>query len=74
MIISLMKLKNALEAVEGEGWDGKTINYVLDAISRLKELNASLENVTVKGRDNIDALLGCMMGIDMIIGEEGGNG
>ena len=70
MQISLLKLKAALEKIDGDGWDGKTINYVMDAMDSLKALNESLENVSVKGRDNIDVMLGCMMSIDSIIGEE----
>lgn len=70
MNISLKKLKATLRNVDGEGWDGLTMNYLDDAIDSLGKLSESLENVTVKGRDNLDALLGCMVGIDMIIGEE----
>jgi len=73
-MISICKIKNSIREIDGEGWDEKTINNLDDAINSLRAVNASLENVSVKGRDNIDALLGCMLGIDMIIGEEDDNG
>lgn len=73
-MISICKIRNSIRGIDGEGWDEKTINNLDDAINSLRAVNASLENVSVKGRDNIDALLGCMLGIDMIIGEEDDNG
>lgn len=69
MNVSLLKIKDALIGIEGEGWDEHTINYVDAAANNLKALSDSLESVSVKGRKNMDALLGCMIGIDMIIGE-----
>lgn len=74
MKINLDVIKNSIRGVDGEGWDGKTINYIDDAIEQLEKLQESLENVSVKGRKNLDALLGCMMGIDMIIGKEEDDG
>lgn len=74
MTVNLTKIRNAISLIDGEDWDGETVNYILDAIDSLKKLNESLENVKVKGRSNLDALLGCMMGLDMIIGEEDENG
>ena len=35
----------------------------------LANLYASLDNLTVKGRDNLDILLGCMMAIEQKIAE-----
>ena len=70
MKVTINQIKDAIRKIDGEGWDGKAINYIDDAIDSLAKLKDSLENVSVKGRDNVDALLGCMMGLDMIIGEE----
>ena len=44
------------------------------AISELYSLLAELDEVEVKGRQNVDTLLGCMMALDAIIGKEGNNG
>lgn len=70
MEVNLLKIKNALVKIKGDGWDGHTVNYIDDAVNSLNKLKESLDDVSVKGRDNIDALLGCMVGLDMIIGEE----
>lgn len=40
------------------------------AISALEEVSESLEKITVQGREAIDKMLGCMMGIEQIIGNE----
>ena len=40
------------------------------AISALEEVSESLEKITVQGREAIDQMLGCMMGIEQIIGNE----
>lgn len=40
------------------------------AISALEEVSESLEKITVQGREEIDQMLGCMMGIEQIIGNE----
>lgn len=40
------------------------------AIAELRALLAELEEVEVKGRTNVDTLLGCMMAIEAVIGEK----
>ena len=40
------------------------------AISALEEVSESLEKIAVQGREAIDQMLGCMMGIEQIIGNE----
>ena len=42
------------------------------AVSALEELGESLEKITVQGREAIDQMLGCMMGIEQIIGNDEG--
>ena len=42
-----------------------------NAISELEELQKLLNEKEVKGRDDVDKLLGCMLGIDAIIGKDG---
>ena len=43
---------------------------VNEAIHTLQDLLAKLDEVEVKGRQNVDTLLGCMMAIEAIIGEQ----
>ena len=61
---NLKQLKFTLESL------GQKSDKVDTAIASLEELGASLENVSVKGRDAVDQMLGCMMGIEQIIGNE----
>lgn len=37
---------------------------------RLKAVRRTLEEIDVRGRDNIDKMLGCMITLDRIIAEE----
>lgn len=68
MGISLNKLICALKLL--------SVDYtkVNDAIASLSALQDELNDVEVKGRDKVDTLLGCMMAIEAIIGEDKPNG
>lgn len=63
-MISLYKIKTAL------GQLGADLQKIDDATTKLTELLADLDEITVKGRDNVDTLLGCMMAVEQIIGDE----
>lgn len=63
-MVSLNKIKAALMKL---GADSSKID---SAVAELTELLADLDEVGVKGRDNVDTLLGCMMAIEAIIGED----
>ena len=73
MKVTLEKIKRAIKAIKGDNWDDHTMNYLYDAISNLEKLQAALNEVKVSGRSNLDALLGCIIGLDMIIGKEEDN-
>lgn len=69
MDITLVRIKNAFERLEYI--DGEDAGVCLErAIEAVKDAQEALETISVKGRSNVDALLGCMMGLDMIIGKE----
>ena len=68
MNITLNKLIPALTSL---GVDTERIN---EAITALSCLLTALDDVEVKGRQQVDTLLGCMMAIETIIGKEGENG
>ncbi|MBO5967257.1 MAG: hypothetical protein J6S14_02025 [Clostridia bacterium] len=73
MDITLARIKRAFERTEI--LDGDDVApYFEAAIQNLEAARDALETVSVKGRVNIDKLLGCMMGIDMIIGEVNDDG
>lgn len=53
---------------------GVSAEHVELAINELLALLAELDEVEVKGRQNVDTLLGCMMAIESIIGKEDEHG
>lgn len=53
---------------------GVSCEHIHNAIMELESLLSDLNEVEVKGRQNVDALLGCMMALEAIIGKEGDNG
>ncbi len=52
---------------------GVNTEHIDKAIAELTCLLAELDEVEVKGRQQVDTLLGCMMAIDAIIGKDGEN-
>ena len=67
----MFTLKQLIPALISIGADTEHINT---AIAELTALLESLDEVEVKGRQNVDTLLGCMMAIEAIVGKDGGNG
>ena len=63
-MITLKQLIPALQTL------GVSVEHIEAAIDELRDLLAELDEVEVKGRQNVDTLLGCMMAIDAIIGEQ----
>ena len=69
-MVSLIEIKLALDGIQKEsGYDCAT-KYIDEAIERLKATQEALNTISVRGRHDVDALLGCMLGIDLIIGED----
>ena len=68
MGITLHQLVPALTSL---GADTEHINIAIDELTALL---ASLDDIEVKGRQNVDTLLGCMMTIEAIIGKGEANG
>lgn len=60
-------LKQLIPALINLGVSEEHINNALD---ELNALLAELDEVEVKGRQNVDTLLGCMMALEAIIGEQ----
>lgn len=67
----MVSLKQIAPALKVLGADDK---HVVTAIAELTMALAELETVEVKGRENVDTMLGCMMAIDAIIGTEANDG
>ena len=60
-------LKQLIPALISIGVDGE---HIEKAIAELNALLTKLDEVEVKGRPNVDTLLGCMMAVEAIIGEQ----
>ena len=63
-MVSLLQVKAAAYEL------GIDITHVEKAIVELRDFLDVLDGVSVKGRDNVDTLLGCMMAVEQIIGDE----
>ena len=63
-MITLKQIIPALQTL------GVSAEHIEAAIAELHGLLAELDEVEVKGRQSVDTLLGCMMAIDAIIGEQ----
>ena len=72
-MVTIYEIRKALENLDAESGD-KGLEYIDEAIANLQDAEQALNTVSVRGRVAVDALLGCMMGIDLIIGKEGENG
>ena len=66
MNVSLKQLIPALTTL------GVSVEHIELAIEELNTVLATLDEVEVKGRQRVDTLLGCMMAIDAIIGNQKG--
>lgn len=64
----MITLKQLIPALISLGVDETLVN---EAIKFLREMLVQLDEVEVKGRQQVDTLLGCMMAIEAIIGKDG---
>lgn len=66
---NLKQVKYTLEHIDAIDGDLST-EYVDKAIESLETAKEALNTISVRGRENLDQLLGCMLGIDMILGNK----
>lgn len=71
--IGLDTIKKTLKNVEFEGGDDP-VKYIENAIEQLKFASEAMNTIAVRGKSNVDALLGCMIAVEMMIGEEDNDG
>ena len=67
-MITLHEIKTALSGLTVENGDCSS-EHIDAAITSLQTALEALNTVSVRGRTNVDTLLGCMMAIEMMIGE-----
>lgn len=66
-MVNLKQVKYTLEHLDIIDGD-KSTQYVDDAITALETAAEALNTIGVRGKENLDRLLGIMLGIDMILG------
>ena len=67
----MVSLKQILAALVSLNVDK---GHIDNAIAELSALLAELDEVEVKGRQNLDTLLGCILAIEAIVGKEAADG
>lgn len=70
---NLKQVKYTLEHIDIIDGDNST-EYIDKAYEALETAAEALNTIAVRGRDNLDQLLGCMLGIEMILGKEESDG
>lgn len=65
---NLKQVKYTLEHLDYVDGDCNTV-YIDRAIESLETAAEALNTIAVRGRDNLDQLLGIMLAIDMILGK-----
>lgn len=68
MIANLKKVKYTLEHLDVIDGDTST-EYIDTAIEALETASEALNTIGVRGRENLDMLLGIMLGLDQILGK-----
>lgn len=70
---NLKQVKYTLEHIDIIDGDNST-EYIDKAVEALETAAEALNTISVRGKDNLDQLLGCMLGIEMILGKEESDG
>lgn len=74
-MVTIKQVRSAIENLIQYGGNKDAVLECLDcAIDAVKNALSGMDELTVKGRDNVDTLLGCMMAIEQIVGEDKNNG
>lgn len=66
---NLKQVKYTLEHLDVIDGDTST-EYIDKAVEALETASEALNTIGVRGKNNLDMLLGCMLGIDEILGRE----
>ena len=72
-MVHLRKILEALISLDGTG-KSHAAQFVEEAIDKLNCACEEMDGIEVKGKSNLDKLLGCMLGVEMIIGKEPDDG
>lgn len=67
-MVTLRQICSAIDSLDCTGDKDAVLEQLASAIDALEDAAKSLDGLAVKGRDSVDALLGCMMAVDSITG------
>ena len=69
-MIILRQIYSAIDSLKCDGDKDAVLEQLASAIDALEDAVKSMDELTVKGRNSVDTLLGCMMAVESIIGDE----
>lgn len=69
-MVTLRQIDSAIDSLKCNGDKDAVLEQISCAIDALKDALNGMDELNVKGRDNVDTLLGCMMAVEAIIGED----
>lgn len=69
-MITLRQIYSAIDSLKCDGDKDAVLEQLASAIDALEDAVKSMDELTVKGRNSVDTLLGCMMAVDSITGEK----
>lgn len=69
-MITLRQIYSAIDSLNCDGDKDAVLEQLSSAIDALEDAVESMDELTVKGRNSVDTLLGCMMAVDSITGEK----
>lgn len=69
-MITLRQIYSAIDSLKCGGDKDASLEQLSSAIDALEDAVKSMDELTVKGRNSVDTLLGCMMAVEQIIGED----
>lgn len=69
-MVTLRQIYSAIDSLDCTGDKDAVLEQLSSAIDALEDAIKSMDELTVKGRNSVDTLLGCMMAVEQIIGED----
>lgn len=69
-MVTLRQIYSSIDSLKCNGDKDAVLEQLSSAIDALEDAVKSMDELTVKGRNSVDTLLGCMMAVEQIIGED----
>ena len=69
-MVTLRQIYSAIDKLKCNGDKDAVLEQISCATDALEDALHSMDNLQVVGRESVDVLLGCMMAVEAIIGED----